>query len=102
MYNQPLIAVKSPSRFVTVSRHLVALTMRAFAIVSLGATVVGTALAQSTFEPADFNATEALLKNGVDESILLNLEESLEGTLSKRTSSCSIAVCFAYPHVGCC
>lgn len=65
--------------------------MRVSTIVSLGATVVSTALAQSTFEPADFNATEALLQNGVDESILIKLEESLDGSLSRRTSSCSIA-----------
>lgn len=72
--------------------HLVTTVMRAFSIVSLGATFVGTALAQTTFEPVDFNATEALLQNGIDASLLANLEDSLGGPLSRRTSPCSLAV----------
>ncbi|KAF2749287.1 FAD binding domain-containing protein [Sporormia fimetaria CBS 119925] len=68
--------------------------MRFLPIVSLGATVVGTAIAQSSFEPANFNITEALLDLGIDESILIDLETALDGNvgnLGKRTDPCSVA-----------
>jgi hypothetical protein len=46
--------------------------------------------AQTTFEPADFNVTEALLEKGVNVSALPQLEGLVERSL---LSGCSIAVC---------
>jgi hypothetical protein len=53
-------------------------------------TLIAATLA-SSFEPADFNVTEALIKNGVDVSSVPGLTG-----LSKRSSTgkCSFAVCF--------
>ncbi|KAJ4299586.1 hypothetical protein N0V90_004832 [Kalmusia sp. IMI 367209] len=65
--------------------------MRLLSLVSLGAIAAGRVLGQSEFEPADFNATEALLANGVDPSILLSLENTLEGSVLARTTPCAIA-----------
>jgi hypothetical protein len=47
------------------------------------------ALSQSTFEPADFNVTEALLDNGVDVSAIHELADFTKRSLY---SGCSIAV----------
>jgi hypothetical protein len=66
--------------------------MRFLPLVSLGVITVGHVLAQSVFESANFNATEALLANGVDASILLSLENTLEGSVLARTTPCAIAV----------
>jgi hypothetical protein len=66
--------------------------MRFVSLVSLGVITVGQVLAQSVFESADFNATEALLANGVDASILLGLENTLGGSVLARTTPCAIAV----------
>ncbi|KAF1978807.1 FAD-binding domain-containing protein [Bimuria novae-zelandiae CBS 107.79] len=70
--------------------------MRVLSLISLGAIVTRRAFAQSEFEPADFNATEALLANGVDASILLSLEDKLEGAVSARTTACATAVSLRY------
>jgi hypothetical protein len=56
--------------------------------VSLAAFTAG-ALSQATFEPADFNITEALLKNGVDVSAIPQLAPLAERSLS---SGCLAAV----------
>lgn len=64
--------------------------MRVLPIVALGVTAAGTALAQ-TFEPVDFNVTEALLDNGIEPSILVDLENALGNPLSKRANPCSLA-----------
>ncbi|RYO28564.1 hypothetical protein AA0113_g10790 [Alternaria arborescens] len=56
-------------------------------VVSLAAFAVG-ALSQATFEPADFNITEALLKNGVNISAIPELASFAERSLS---SGCSAA-----------
>jgi hypothetical protein len=47
-------------------------------------------LSASSFEPADFNVTEALIKNGVDVASVPGL-----GDLLKRSSAgnCGVAVC---------
>lgn len=60
-----------------------------FAIGILG--VAATVLAQGTFEPADFNVTDALLSQGVNVSAIPALEGLVERS---STSACSIAVCF--------
>jgi hypothetical protein len=57
-------------------------------VVSLAAFAVG-ALSQAMFEPADFNITEALLKNGVNASAIPELASFAERSLS---SGCSAAV----------
>lgn len=53
-------------------------------------------LAQTTFEPSDFNVTEALLENGVDISSIPELAElAADSDLAKRTidsSRCRVAV----------
>ena len=53
------------------------------------ATLVASAASQSTFEPADFNITEALFENGVNVSALPDL-----ASLAERASisGCSVAV----------
>lgn len=56
--------------------------------VSSAALVAGV-VSQATFEPADFNVTEALLKNGVDVSALPELAPLAERSL---LDGCSIAV----------
>lgn len=60
------------------------------------AALLSAALAQSTFEPSDFNVTEALLENGVDISSIPELAElAADSDLAKRTidiSGCSVAV----------
>jgi hypothetical protein len=56
--------------------------------VSLAAFAAG-ALSQATFEPSDFNITEALLRNGVDASAIPDLAPFVERSLS---SGCSAAV----------
>lgn len=66
--------------------------MRFLSLVSLGVSAAGLVLAQSTFEPVDFNATEALLANGIDASLLISLEDTLGGTVLARTTPCAIAV----------
>lgn len=66
--------------------------MRFLSLVSLGAIATRRVLAQSEFERSDFNATEALLANGVDASILLSLEDKLEGSVLARATQCAIAV----------
>lgn len=48
------------------------------------------ALSQNSFEPADFNITDALLDNGVNVSAIPELAPLAERSLS---SGCSIAVC---------
>lgn len=60
--------------------------------VSVAAFLAG-ALAQRTFEPADFNVTDALLENGVDISAIPELAE-LAGNLQERSliNGCTIAV----------
>ncbi|KAL1798880.1 hypothetical protein ACET3X_002917 [Alternaria dauci] len=55
--------------------------------ISLAALVTGV-VSQSSFEPADFNITEALLKNGVNVSAIPELEPLAERSL---LSGCSIA-----------
>ncbi len=59
------------------------------------AIILGTnAIAQSadSFEPIEFNVTEALLDNGVDVSAI----PALAGLVERSSlSACSIAVCFA-------
>lgn len=66
--------------------------MRFLSGVSLGVIVTGRVLAQSTFEPADFNATEGLLANGINPAIILSLESKLENSVLARTTPCAIAV----------
>ncbi|ORY16879.1 FAD binding domain-containing protein [Clohesyomyces aquaticus] len=59
---------------------------KAFAIGFLGA--AATSAAQSTFEPSDFNVTEALIDQGVNVSAI----PALEGLVERSSSSaCSIA-----------
>lgn len=49
--------------------------------------------AQSTFEPTDFNVTEALLDNGVNVSAI----PALEGLVTRSSpSACSIAVSLSH------
>jgi hypothetical protein len=57
-------------------------------LVPLAALVAGAA-SQSTFEPSDFNITEALLDNGVNVSALPDLAPLAERS---STSGCSAAV----------
>ncbi|KAH8640510.1 FAD-binding domain-containing protein [Alternaria alternata] len=64
-------------------------------VVSLAAFAVG-ALSQATFEPADFNITEALLKNGVNVSAIPELASFAERSLS---SGCSAALIFGDDQV---
>lgn len=63
--------------------------MKGRLILSLGALAPG-ALAQGSFEPPDFNITEALIGNGVDVSSIPELEPLIE----KRSlsSPCAVAV----------
>jgi hypothetical protein len=71
--------------------------MRVASLVPSSILVVG-ALAQSTFEPADFNVTQALLDKGVNISSIPQLEGLVERSSS---SGCSIAVstpAHANPH----
>lgn len=66
--------------------------MRSGAVASFGALAAGT-LAQAntgTFEPTNFNITEALIGNGVDVSAIPELSGLVERTLD--LSPCSIAV----------
>jgi len=60
--------------------------MRTFA--SIAAFTAG-ALSQATFEPTDFNITEALLNNGVNASAIPDLAPFVERSSS---SGCSAAV----------
>jgi hypothetical protein len=53
------------------------------------AALVAGAVSQATFEPADFNITEALLDNGVNVSAIPELAPLVERSL---LSGCSIAV----------
>ncbi len=53
------------------------------------AALVAGAVSQATFEPADFNVTEALLDNGVNVSAIPELAPLVERSL---LSGCSIAV----------
>jgi hypothetical protein len=62
--------------------------MRASSI-GLFALVPGGIFGQNVFEPADFNVTEALLRNGVNVSEIPDLAGS---TKRSFPSSCSIAV----------
>jgi hypothetical protein len=66
--------------------------MRVLSLVSLGAIIAGKARAQSEFEPVDFNATEALLENGIDESLLASLNEKLDDSIVARSTPCALAV----------
>lgn len=51
-------------------------------------------LSQNTFEPSDFNITDALLDNGVNVAAIPELAPLAERSLS---SGCSIAVCHRFP-----
>jgi hypothetical protein len=63
----------------------------AYAIGLLGA--VGTTWAQTTFEPTNFDVTEALISQGVNVSAI----PALEGLLDRSSSSaCSIAVGYMF------
>lgn len=64
--------------------------MKASSFFSLGAALVAGVVAQEgIFEPADFNITEALIRNGVNVSAIPELENLVERSL---LSGCSIAV----------
>lgn len=69
--------------------------MQIFATLVVGTVVIGrSVLAQNTgsFEPTDFNITEALLDNGVNVSAI----PALAGLVERSSlSACSIAVCSA-------
>ncbi|KAJ4368693.1 hypothetical protein N0V86_009602 [Didymella sp. IMI 355093] len=69
--------------------------MKARSILSIAA-VAGNALAQDTFEPSDFNVTEALIANGVDISALPELANLTE----KRSlfNTCAIATALVDPY----
>ena len=47
--------------------------MRTASVASIGALVIGTVAQTSTFEPADFNITKALIDNVVDVSAIPEL-----------------------------
>ena len=66
--------------------------MRTASIASIGALVIGTVAQTSTFEPADFNITKALIDNGVDVSAIPELSGLVGRTLD--FSPCSIAVSY--------
>jgi hypothetical protein len=53
-----------------------------------------TAVLAQTFEPTDFNVTDALLDQGVNVSAIVGLADLAERS---SLSGCSIAVCPAYP-----
>jgi hypothetical protein len=55
------------------------------------------AVSQSNFEPANFNTTEALLKNGVNASAIPDLALFVERSSSNR---CSAAVSHRTPYHG--
>jgi hypothetical protein len=63
--------------------------MKAGTTTFVGAFAAG-AFAQSAFEPANFNITEALVSNGIDISAIPELSGLVERTLD--LSPCSIAV----------
>lgn len=86
-------AIHSIGTFLIKSHGLLLITMRLLSLLTLGSVAAGAALAQSPVEPKDFDPAEALLANGVDASIIENLEKSLNSTLVARTTPCSVAVC---------
>jgi hypothetical protein len=57
------------------------------------AALVACVASQATFEPADFNVTEALLDNGVNVSYIPELAPLVERSV---LSGCSIAVSTSY------
>jgi hypothetical protein len=63
--------------------------MKASSFLTLGALAAGAVAQEGIFENAEFNITEALLANGVDVSVIPELDSLVERTL---LSGCSIAV----------
>lgn len=67
--------------------------MKVTTIVSVSA--LATAALGSTFEPADFNVTEALIANGINVAAIPELAGLVERS---SLSACTIAVRYSFPR----